>query len=102
MVRWACLIFQSQHLAPTSSGLSPSLANDRVQAIYNDQQLFLDRLEDRAAERAEAAFAILQLTKTDLSENAQLANMGGPLISLEDFNADQRRTPRWKPMRRSR
>lgn len=84
---------QSQHLAPTSGGLSTSLANDRVQAIYNDQQLFLDRLEDRAAERAEAAFAVLQLTKTDLSENAQLANMGGPLISLEDFNADQRRTP---------
>lgn len=84
---------QSQRLAPTPGDLSTSVTSERVQAIYNEQQLFLDKLEERAAERAEAAYAVLQLTKTDLSQNAQLTNMGGPMISLENFNADELRSP---------
>ncbi|MEM7329369.1 MAG: peptidoglycan DD-metalloendopeptidase family protein [Pseudomonadota bacterium] len=84
---------QSQRLAQVESRLPRVGLRGDVSKIRDEQDVFLDEIEDIAVERAEAARGILQLTKVGAGRISSGENMGGPAVSFSSLMSDQFATP---------
>ncbi|MEL7109219.1 MAG: peptidoglycan DD-metalloendopeptidase family protein [Pseudomonadota bacterium] len=84
---------QSQRLAEVESRLPKVGLRGDVSKIRDEQDVFLDEIEDIAVERAEAARGILQLTKVGAGRISSGENMGGPEVSFSSLMSGQFTTP---------
>lgn len=84
---------QSQRLAQVESRLPQVGLRGDVSKVRDEQDVFLDEIEDMAVERAEAARGILQLTKVGAGRISSGENMGGPEVSFSSLMSDQFATP---------
>ncbi len=84
---------QSQRLAQVESRLPQVGLRGDVSKIRDEQDLFLDEIEDIAVTRAEAARGILQLTKVGAGRISSGENMGGPAVSFSSLMSGQFATP---------
>ncbi len=73
---------QSQDLTQTASLLPKVGPSGTVSNIRDDQEVFLDELEEIAVERAEAARGVLRLTSVGASRIENTQNMGGPAVEF--------------------
>jgi len=84
---------QSQRLAEVESRLPQVGLRGDVSKVRDEQDVFLDEIEDMAVERAEAARGILQLTKVGAGRISSGENMGGPEVSFSSLMSGQFATP---------
>ncbi len=84
---------QSQRLAQVESRLPQVGLRGDVSKVRDEQDVFLDEIEDMAVERAEAARGILQLTKVGAGRISSGENMGGPEVSFSSLMSGQFATP---------
>ena len=84
---------QSQRLAQVESRLPQVGLRGDVSKVRDEQDVFLDEIEDMAVERAEAARGILQLTKVGAGRISSGENMGGPEVSFASLMSGQFATP---------
>lgn len=84
---------QSQRLAQVESRLPQVGLRGDVSKVRDEQDVFLDEIEDMAVERAEAARGILQLTKVGAGRISSGENMGGPEVTFSSLMSGQFATP---------
>ena len=84
---------QSQRFAEVESRLPQVGLRGDVSKIRDEQDQFLDQIEEMAVERAEAARGILQLTKVGAGRISSGENMGGPEVSFSSLMTDEFATP---------